>query len=367
MNKRLLVMAGGTGGHIFPGLAVADELAASGWQILWLGTADRMEADLVPQAGYDIEFIKIKGVRGKGIIAKLLTPLKLFGAVLAARKVIKTFKPDVIAGFGGYVALPGGIAAKLTGTPLVIHEQNALAGMTNKILAKWANKIFCAFESVGGLSNYTVVGNPIRADILAQRQQNARAAKAEQATKVNLLVVGGSLGAQALNTYVPQAIAQLNSPIPVVVKHQCGKGNLLATQQAYQQAEGNPQVTVQVDEFISDMASAYAEADLVICRAGALTVSEIAAVGVASIFVPLPHAVDDHQTKNAQTLQNVGAAQILTQSQLTHGLLQPLLQELLADGQTKLSQMAQACAQVAKLDAPKILAQEIELLAVGTK
>ena len=366
MNKRLLIMAGGTGGHIFPGLAVADELAAKGWQILWLGTADRMEADLVPQAGYDIEFIKIKGVRGKGFITKLLTPFKLLAAVVAARKVIKTFKPNVIAGFGGYVALPGGIAAKLTGTPLVIHEQNAVAGMTNKILANWANKVFCAFEQVAGLSNYAVVGNPIRADILAKRQQNQDVAVDEQ-TAIKILVVGGSLGAQALNTYVPQAIAQLDAKVQINIVHQCGKGNLQGTEQAYQQLADNKQISAQVVEFIGDMASAYAEADLVICRAGALTVSEIAAIGVASIFVPLPHAVDDHQTKNAHALESVGAAKILAQSQLTQGLLKPVLEEIFADGQNKLQQMAQACAQVAKLDAQKNVAAEIELLAVGQK
>ncbi len=338
MAKRILIMAGGTGGHIFPGLAIAEELSAQGWQVLWLGTADRMEADLVPKAGFDIEFINIKGVRNKSKLAKFKAPFMVINAVLQARKVIKQFKPDVVVGFGGYVALPGGLAAWLSGVPLVIHEQNAAVGLTNRILSRFAKKVLVAFSGFEHLANKMLrVGNPLRKQIAQLPIPNA-------ANPVSILVVGGSLGAQVLNQEVPKALAQFAGS-DFKVLHQAGKGQRTETIKAYQ----HTQVDYQVVEFIDDMAAAYANADLIICRSGALTVSEISAVGRASIFVPLPHAVDDHQTFNAKVLVDAGAAFLMPQNSLIQGQLTPLLRQVL-EQKDMLDEMAQACKKVAVYD-----------------
>ncbi|MCU4674213.1 undecaprenyldiphospho-muramoylpentapeptide beta-N-acetylglucosaminyltransferase [Catenovulum sp. 2E275] len=350
MTKRILIMAGGTGGHIFPGLAVAQELSTKGWQVLWLGTADRMEADLVPKAGFDIEFINIKGVRNKSKLAKFKSPFMVLNAVMQARKVIKQFKPDVVVGFGGYVALPGGIAAWLAKVPLVIHEQNAAVGLTNRILSRFANKVLVAFSGFEHLGNKMVrVGNPLR-------KQIAPAVSPKVTAPVSILVVGGSLGAQALNQYVPKALAGF-AQNDFCVLHQAGKGQQAETEQAYQQTAINYQVV----EFIDDMASAYEKADLVICRAGALTVSEIAAIGRASIFVPLPHAVDDHQTFNARVLVDASCGYLLPQNQLANGELAPLLAQIKAKPE-QLIEMAAACKQVAVLDSREKIGTLLEQL-----
>ncbi|KMT65625.1 undecaprenyldiphospho-muramoylpentapeptide beta-N-acetylglucosaminyltransferase [Catenovulum maritimum] len=353
MAKKILIMAGGTGGHIFPGLAIADELSNKGWQVLWLGTADRMEADLVPNAGYPIEFIEIKGVRNKGIIRKVLTPLMVINAVLQARKIIKKFKPDVVVGFGGYAALPGGIAAKLSAIPLVIHEQNAAAGLTNRILSKIAAKVLVAFDNVTNLPDTTVkVGNPLRQQILTKTTRG-------NAAELSILVVGGSLGAQVLNQQVPAALKQLEAN-NIKVLHQAGKGKLESTLESYQGFTGEYQVV----EFITDMAQAYQAADLVICRAGALTVSELAQTGIASVLVPLPHAVDDHQTKNAQVLVNAKAGILLPQTELTTGGLVPVLKQILATPDM-VEKMAIACQQVATPQARQVISEQIENLVQG--
>ena len=305
--KRLMVMAGGTGGHVFPGLAVAHHLMAQGWQVRWLGTADRMEADLVPKHGIEIDFIRISGLRGKGVKALALAPLRIFNAWRQARAIMKRFKPDVVLGMGGYVSGPGGLAAWSLGVPVVLHEQNGIAGLTNKWLAKIARKVMQAFP--GAFPNADVVGNPVRMDVLALPLPQTRLAGREGPVRV--LVVGGSQGARILNQTMPQVAGRLGEK--VTIWHQSGKGAQAEVQQAYASA-GEPQH--KVTEFIDDMAAAYAWADVVVCRSGALTVSEIAAAGLPALFVPFQHK-DRQQYWNALPLEKAGAAKILEQPQFT--------------------------------------------------
>ena len=312
----ILIMAGGTGGHIFPGLAVANELREKSWNIHWLGTQARMEAQIVPNAGYPIHFIDVAGVRGNGLFRLLAAPFKLLKAMMQARKVIKEHKPDVVLGMGGFASGPGGIAAWLSGTPLIVHEQNAVAGMTNKWLSRIARSVFTGFENTSGLSNAVWIGNPVRSDIAslsAAEQPNA---------PMRVLVVGGSLGAKTLNENVPKSLTELET---LEIKHQCGKGNKADVEKAYS-AVSNAQV--EVSDFIEDMAAAYQWADLIICRAGALTVAEVAAAGKAAVFVPLPHAVDDHQTKNAKSLADHQAAELMPQPELERGELNQVLRRI---------------------------------------
>ena len=341
----LLVMAGGTGGHIFPGIAVADELKNCGWNIHWLGTADKMESHIVPEHGYDISFINIGGVRHKGLITRLITPFKLIAAIWQARKVLKAIKPDVVLGMGGYASAPGGIAAWLSQIPLIVHEQNAAAGLTNRLLAKFASKICCAFpnafeQDIGA----QVVGNPLRASIaVINEQENPKTTATQQPTSSsrNILVVGGSLGAQVLNQVVPCAFKNLkNTYSDAAIWHQTGKNNKALVLSAYGELANNNH-DVKIDEFIDNMAAAYAWADVVICRAGALTVSELAMASTPAIFVPLPHAVDDHQTKNAQFLVNNGAAQLMPQHEFNEQSLTGLMSTLLDKPET-LALMAKA-------------------------
>jgi len=350
MTKRLLVMAGGTGGHVFPGLAVAKMLRDSGWDVQWLGCATRMEATLVPKHDIKINFIDVEGVRGNGIVRLLKAPFKLLKSVWQARQVIKTFRPDVILGMGGFASGPGGIAAKLAGIPLVLHEQNAVAGMTNRYLAKIATQVMVAFDSALSDHMPAVVGNPVREDILAlgPRQFTRK-------PRVNLLVVGGSLGARALNQMLPEAVALLEQQT-IAVKHQVGKGNSVGVIQAY--GEHN---NVEVVDFIDDMASAYHWADIVVCRAGALTVSEIAVLGLPAIFVPLPYAVDDHQTKNAAVLADVGAAVIMPQASMTCETLAQQIKQIISTD--ALASMTGASSHLAKRDATKQVADVCRQLA----
>lgn len=350
-NKTLLVMAGGTGGHVFPGLAVADLLHSEGWTIHWLGTADRMEARLVPEHGYPLHTISISGVRGNGIRRLLAAPFKIANAVRQARRILKETQPHVVLGMGGFAAGPGGVAARMAGIPLVLHEQNAAAGMTNRLLARIASKVLMAFP--GAFEQGEVVGNPVRPDVIALPAPAERISLALQ--PLRLLVVGGSLGAKVLNDTLPAALAQVNAP--VAVRHQCGKGNSEAVRAAYQ-AKG---VQADVSDFINDMAAAYGEADLVVCRAGALTVSEVAAAGLGAIFVPLPHAVDDHQTKNAQALVNEGAALLMPQAGLTPAALAQQLEQL-AGNRERLQQMAVKARQLAITDAAAQVAQCLRTL-----
>ncbi|WP_300000046.1 undecaprenyldiphospho-muramoylpentapeptide beta-N-acetylglucosaminyltransferase [uncultured Cedecea sp.] len=305
-SKRLMVMAGGTGGHVFPGLAVAHHLIAQGWQVRWLGTRDRMEADLVPRHGIEIDFIRISGLRGKGIKAQLMAPLQIFKAWRQARAIMKAWKPDVVLGMGGYVSGPGGLAAWSLGIPVVLHEQNGIAGLTNKWLAKIASKVMQAFP--GAFPEADVVGNPVRTDVLALPLPEQRFAEREG--PLHVLVVGGSQGARILNQIMPQVAGRLAEHI--TLWHQTGKGGLDSVQQAYGDIASQHKIT----EFIDDMAAAYAWADVVVCRSGALTVSEIAAAGLPALFVPFQHK-DRQQYWNALPLEKAGAATILEQPQFT--------------------------------------------------
>lgn len=305
MTKKLLVMAGGTGGHVFPAIAVANVLQQQGWQVEWLGMKDRMEAQLVPKHGIAIHFIEISGLRGKGIKALLAAPFKILRAILQARKIIKTYQPDAVLGMGGYVSGPGGVAAKLAGVPIILHEQNAVAGLTNKWLAKIATRVLQAFPTA--FADAEVVGNPVRADLFALPTPQQRFSQREGALRI--LVVGGSQGARVLNLLMPKVAAQLTKD--VVIRHQAGKGNSEAIKALYPQ-----NINVNVSDFIDDMAAAYAWADVVICRSGALTVCEIAAAGVPAIFVPFQHK-DQQQYLNARYLADAGAAEIIQQAELT--------------------------------------------------
>lgn len=316
----VVIMAGGTGGHVFPGLAVAAELKQRNWQIHWFGTADKMEAQLVPKHGYEIHFLKIAGLRGKGLLRMLATPFSLVKAVFSARKLLKQMQPSVVLGMGGYASGPGGIAAYSLGIPLVLHEQNAVFGLTNRYLAKVASLVLSGFDtSVNprlskAPKNTLFVGNPIRAGF-------AEIKPLERQPKRNLriLIVGGSLGALALNEVVPNALIALQEQCAVDVWHQSGKGKAEPVIQAYAALNGR-ECKVTVSEFIDDVEQAYAWADIVICRAGALTVSEVAAAGRVAIFVPLPIAVDDHQRLNAENLAKQDAAIILPQKTLAQAL-----------------------------------------------
>lgn len=350
------MMAAGTGGHVFPALAVAKELQQRGHKVSWLATPTGMENRLLQQQPIDIYQINIQGVRGNGLLRKLAAPVKILKATLAALQVIKKQQIDVVVSFGGYVAGPGGLAARLAGVPVIVHEQNAVAGFTNKQLARIAKVICQAFpKTFADAPQVLTTGNPVRQEICAtlspawryQQRQDRQAA-------IRVLVVGGSLGAQVLNERIPAALAALDMPLSVF--HQCGLAQLEATQQRYQALEAKQQFDYQVSAFIDDMAAAYSEADLIICRAGALTVTEVATAGVAAVFVPLPSAVDDHQTANAHYLSDVGAAKICPQADLSSeyltALLSPMMRrEVLSAMAVKARQQAQtqATAKVADL------------------
>lgn len=355
----LLIMAGGTGGHIFPGLAVAEKLKKEGWTIHWLGTADRMEAEIVPANGFDISFITISGLRNKNLMAWLKLPFKLINSLLQALRVIRTVKPDVVLGMGGYASAPGGLAAWIMNKPLVVHEQNAAAGLTNRLLARIATKVCCAFPNAFRANVIAeVVGNPLRSTIGKQKVDHQKTEADPKALKNshNILVIGGSLGAQVLNETVPKSFAGLVNNkakniavLPFCVWHQTGKGNQQRVSEAYhQQNIANEQV--KVTAFIEDMGLAYEWADIVICRAGALTVSELAMAAKPAVFIPLPHAVDDHQTKNAQYIVSRGGAVLLKQQDLTSEQLTKQLNDLFSEP-NKLSQMAELTFAAADADA----------------
>lgn len=340
---RVLIMAGGTGGHVFPALAVAEELRSRSVDIEWIGTERGIESRLVPAAVFKLNLIPIKGLRGNGLLGWLVAPFRILRAVLESRKVIKRFQPDVVIGLGGFASGPGGLAAWLSGKPLLIHEQNAIAGLTNRLLAKIAKQVLQGFENSFSQSAKTKwVGNPVRTQIENLPEPQDRYS-ARTLSPFKLLVLGGSLGAKSLNQVVPQALALLKTEHQVEVIHQCGEKHLADCQQAYQQAG----VTGTVTQFIEDMAEAYAEADLVICRAGALTVAEVAAAGVAAIFVPYPFAVDDHQTHNAQALKEAGAAMLIQDSLLNADGLAATLKSLLENRQ-QLENMAIQARSLAK-------------------
>lgn len=309
MSRTILIMAGGTGGHIFPALAVAEKMRERGWRVVWLGNPEGMEARLVPQHGFEMVWVKFGALRGKGLLRKLLLPMNLLRGIWQAQKAIRQVQPNVVLGMGGYITFPGGMMAALLGRPLVVHEQNSVAGLANRVLAGVADHIATGFPEV--LKKGVWAGNPVRPEIAAMAPPAERFAGRDGALR--LLVIGGSLGAQALNEIIPQGMALLGAnELPQIV-HQAGEKHIEALKANYA-AVGLPAHCV---SFIEDMAGAYEWADLVICRAGALTVAELAAAGVASILVPFPHAVDDHQTGNARFLVNVGGAFLLPQGELT--------------------------------------------------
>ncbi|MCE9632837.1 MAG: undecaprenyldiphospho-muramoylpentapeptide beta-N-acetylglucosaminyltransferase [Methylophilales bacterium] len=314
ISPTLMVMAGGTGGHVFPAIAVADWLKTKGWNIAWLVTEGGMENQLITGKGYASSMIKMKGVRGKGIFRKLAAPFQVLFACQQSLQALRHHKPDVVLGMGGYAALPGGLMAWILRKPLVIHEQNSVAGLTNRVLSIFAKRVLAAFPSAFG-DKATLVGNPVRADIAALPEPKQRFNNRDGALRV--LVIGGSLGAQILNETVPQALSQLAVELRPQVIHQAGAKHIKQLQTHYQ----NANVSADARAFIDDMAVMYAWCDVVICRAGALTVAELAAAGVASILVPFPHAVDDHQTGNAKYLADNGAALLLPQSSLNASTL----------------------------------------------
>ncbi len=346
----LLVMAGGTGGHIFPGIAVAEALVQQGWKIHWLGTAERMEAELVPKNGYPISFINIAGIRNKNWQTWLKTPFKILQSVMQSIRILREVKPDVVLGMGGYASAPGGVAAWLLRIPLVLHEQNAVAGMSNRFLSHIATETLSAFPGAfSARVSAEVVGNPLRSDIVAI----GNVIPEQPATSKKVLVVGGSLGAKILNDVVPQAMKQIQVQ-SIDVWHQTGGGNEQAVLKSYEDY-GLSQEKVKVTEFIDDMASAYKWADVVICRAGALTVSELAMAAKPAIFVPLPHAVDDHQTKNAMYLVNCGAAKLIAQKDFNGTTLGQMLNSLFISDKV-LQQMSKAAHNAAHADATKQVA-----------
>ena len=325
MSKCALVMAGGTGGHIFPGLAVAHALRARGWQVHWLGGRGSagqpsMESQLVPPQGFAFEAIDFGGLRGKGLIAVALLPLRLLKAFWQSIAVLRRVQPDVVLGLGGYITFPAGLMSVLLGKPLVLHEQNSVAGLANKVLSRVADRVFTAFPRV--IKGASWVGNPLRAQFLKLPEPVQRFAGRSGPLKV--LVLGGSLGAKALNEIVPQALSLLPPQARPSVLHQSGAKQIDALRANYAAAG----VTAQLTPFIDDTAQAFADADLVICRAGASTVTEIAAVGAAALFVPFPFAVDDHQTTNARFLADQDAAWLVQQSELTPRHLADLLQKI---------------------------------------
>ena len=339
MSRSILIMAGGTGGHIFPALAVADVLRAEGWQVTWLGAPNSMEAELVPKHGYELAWVRFSGLRGKGLARKLMLPLNLLIALWQSAVALFRYRPDVVLGMGGYITFPGGVMAVLLRRPLVIHEQNSVAGMSNKVLAKLADRVLSGFPDV--LKNAEWCGNPVRDSIAAlpdpQQRYSARSGV------LNVLVVGGSLGAQAINECLPQALFCIPQEIEPKVIHQTGKKNFEEVQEMYRQAG----IAAEVKPFLDDMAQYYAWADVVICRAGALTVAELAAAGVASILIPFPYAVDDHQTANARFLSEKGAAILLPQTELTARHLAAVLQNMTRDKALSMAQAARALAQPA--------------------
>ena len=318
-SRCALIMAGGTGGHIFPGLAVAQALREKGWRVHWLGAPNSMESRLVPQRGFVLETVDFSGVRGKGLKTLVLLPVRLARAFVQSVQVLRRVQPDVVVGLGGYITFPGGLMGVLMGKPLVLHEQNSVAGMANKVLAWVAARVFTAFPKVMAKGQW--VGNPLRGEFLTQAAPQTRFAG--RSGPLRVLVVGGSLGARALNTVVPQALALIPAAQRPVVTHQSGEKQIDELRANYASAG----VQAELTPFIQDTAQAFADADLVICRAGASTVTELAAVGAAAVLVPFPAAVDDHQTHNARFLVDQGAGWLLPQADMTPAALADLLQK----------------------------------------
>ncbi|MEY3610893.1 MAG: UDP-N-acetylglucosamine--N-acetylmuramyl-(pentapeptide) pyrophosphoryl-undecaprenol [Pseudomonadota bacterium] len=351
-RKTALVMAGGTGGHIFPGLAVAEALREAGWQVHWLGAPNSMEQALVPARGFAFEPVAFGGVRGKGLQTLALLPLRLLRAFWQSLQVVRRVRPDVVLGLGGYITFPGGMMASLWGKPLVLHEQNSVAGLANKVLAQLADRVFTAFPGVFQTGQW--VGNPVRSAFTQQAEPAERFAG--RSGPLRVLVVGGSLGAKALNDIVPQALALIPESTRPIVTHQSGAKQIDALRANYAAAG----VQAELTPFIDDTATAFAQADLVICRAGASTVTELAAVGAAALFVPFPFAVDDHQTTNAQFLVASGGGWLVPQAELT---AQNLAERLTALSRDTLLDVAQKAHALKKTNATREVVMACEELA----
>lgn len=339
-----MIMAGGTGGHVFPALALAENLKQQGWRVVWLGAKTGMEAVLVPKHGYEMAWVRFAGLRGKGVLRALVLPFSLLIAFWQSARAILRERPDVVIGMGGYISFPGGMMASFLGRPLLIHEQNSIAGLANKVLSRLADRVLQAFP--GALRGAQVSGNPVRREIAALAAPRAR--YAVRVGRLRLLVLGGSLGAQVLNETVPRALALLPEEARPEVAHQAGEKHVDALRARYAAAG----VKAETLAFIDDMAARYGAADLVICRAGALTVAELACAGVASILVPFPYAVDDHQTSNANFLAAAGAAILLRQSELTAERLAELLRGLTRERLLEIAEKARA---LGKPDATEIV------------
>jgi len=347
MAKRIVIMAGGTGGHVFPALAVAQTLIEKGWQVSWLGTQKGLEGRVIPEQGIEIDWLSVAGVRGKGLLSKLSAGLLLIKACGQALKILRQRKPDVVLGMGGFVAGPGGLMAKLLGIPLVIHEQNRVPGTTNRLLARMANQVLEAFPgSFDKKVKAKFTGNPLRKQFIGCAERKV----AHQG--INILVVGGSQGAQILNEVVPDALAALGANLAngntVQIKHQTGAAMQKQVEGRYKELG----VNAEVNAFIEDMVSAYQWADLMICRSGAMTVSEVAAAGVPAIFIPLPNAIDDHQTANARYLADAGAGLILMQKDLNTATLVEHITKIIK----QLDVMSKTAKKYARLDATEAVA-----------
>ena len=353
-SRTLMVMAGGTGGHIFPALSVAEHLRAVGWRIVWLGSRAGMEARIVPAKGYTMAWLRFSGLRGRGLVPAAMLPLNLLIALVQSARAIFAHRPDVVLGMGGYVAFPGGMMASFLRRPLVIHEQNSVAGLTNRALAHLADKVLVGFPGAFGKTKSEWTGNPVRADIAGLAPPEERFAG--RSGRLRVLVLGGSQGAKALNDVVPQGLALLANDARPEVIHQAGAANLDAVRANY----ANAGVTASVMAFIDSMAASYAAADLMICRAGASTIAELAAAGVPAVLVPFPHAVDDHQTHNARFLSERGAALLVAQSELTPERVAGLLASLTRE---KLVAMARNARAAAKPDATQTVAEACMRLA----
>jgi UDP-N-acetylglucosamine--N-acetylmuramyl-(pentapeptide) pyrophosphoryl-undecaprenol N-acetylglucosamine transferase len=350
MSAPVLIMAGGTGGHIFPALAVAKELRGRGIDVVWLGVPGSMEARLVPANGFPIEWVRVGGIRGKGLATLAMAPLRIVNAVIQALRVLRRVRPRAVLGAGGYVSGPGGIAARLLGIPLLIHEQNAMPGMTNRWLARVATHVLQGFPgSFNASVRARTVGNPVRADIAALPDPAVRFSG--RSGRARLLVFGGSLGAQRLNSMVPKALSRLAPERRPEVRHQAGERGIDAARVAYREA----QVEAEVTPFIDDMAAAYAWADVALCRAGAMTVAELQAVGLGALLVPFPGATDDHQTKNAEAMVAIGAGRILQERDMTADTLSACITDLTADRAQMLA-MASAARAARVVDAAEQVA-----------
>ena len=336
-----LILAGGTGGHVIPALAVAEELRRRGVQIIWIGTAAGIESRLVPAAGFDLKLVKVKGLRGKGLLRKLSTPWVLALAAWQSLHIIRASKASGMLGMGGFVSGPGAMVGRLLAKPLVVHEQNAIAGATNRILARFAKRVLSGFPQVVGLKSHEWVGNPVKPEIIAVEDPTTRLAGREGALR--LLIVGGSQGALSFNQKLPGLLAQLPDGLALDIRHQCGRNRYADTVECYEQTG----VEAEVSEFIDDMAAAYTWSDVVLCRSGAMTVAEVAAAGAAAIFVPFPYAVSDHQTANAESLSGRNAALCISQAEFEQGSWLAQLQDFSSDRE-QLIQMASNARQLAK-------------------